>query len=57
MKPSQSRDTFTGVTAASNAGVAVYALPNHFTQEHDFAQSGECLSDLYEFYKWLETKL
>ncbi|HCV01610.1 HAD family phosphatase [Pseudoalteromonas sp. APAL1] len=50
-------DTFTGVTAASNAGVAVYALPNHFTQEHDFSKAAGVFSDLHEFYKWLETKL
>ncbi|TMO26804.1 HAD family phosphatase [Pseudoalteromonas sp. S4492] len=50
-------DTFTGVTAASNAGVAVYAVPNHFTLEHDFSKAAGVFADLSEFFKWLQTKL
>lgn len=50
-------DTFTGVTAASNAGVAVYAVPNHFTLEHDFSKAAGVFANLNEFFKWLETKL
>ena len=50
-------DTFTGVTAASNAGVAVYAVPNHFTLEHDFSKAVGVFADLNEFFKWLQTKL
>lgn len=50
-------DTFTGVTAASNAGVAVYAVPNHFTLEHDFSKAAGVFADLNEFFKWLQTKL
>ena len=50
-------DTFTGVSAASNAGVAVYAVPNHFTLEHDFSKAAGVFADLSEFFKWLQTKL
>jgi len=50
-------DTYTGVTAASNAGVAVFAVPNHFTLEHDFSKAAGVFADLNEFFKWLETKL
>ncbi|WP_105181115.1 HAD family hydrolase [Pseudoalteromonas sp. T1lg21] len=50
-------DTFTGVTAASNAGVAVYAVPNHFTLEHDFSKAAGVFADLSEFFKWLQTRL
>ncbi len=50
-------DTFTGVTAASNAQVAAYAVPNHYTLEHDFSKAAGIFSDLNEFLKWLKVNL
>ncbi len=45
-------DTSAGVTAAHDAGMNVYALPNRFTQGHDFSKSVKVLSysDLNESY-------
>ncbi|MBE0350160.1 MULTISPECIES: HAD family hydrolase [Pseudoalteromonas] len=50
-------DTFTGVTAANNANVSVFAVPNHFTVEHDFSKAAAVMANLQEVFKWVQTKL
>jgi len=50
-------DTYTGVTAASNASLDVVAIANSHTQDHDFSQATYKMSDLGEFWQWVESQL
>lgn len=50
-------DTFTGVTAASNASLDVVAIANSHTQDHDFSRATYKMSDLGEFWQWVESQL
>lgn len=50
-------DTFTGVSAASNANVPVFAVPNHFTLEHDFSKAAGKFENLKDLLKWVQNKL
>ncbi|MGO2479333.1 MAG: HAD family hydrolase [Pseudoalteromonas sp.] len=50
-------DTHTGVTSASNAGVAVMAIPNQHTLSHDFGKATERFENLQLLWQWVQTKL
>jgi len=50
-------DTYTGVTAASNASLDVVAIANSHTRDHDFSQATYKMSDLGEFWQWVESQL
>ncbi len=41
-------DTYRGVTAATQAGIACIAVPNEYTQNNDFSQASLVLSNLGE---------
>lgn len=50
-------DTFTGVTAANNANLSVVAIPNSHTKNHDFSKATKCMSNLDEFWQWVQSEL
>lgn len=50
-------DTHTGVTSASNAGVAVMAIANQHTLDHDFSKATQCFDNLQALWQWVQTKL
>lgn len=50
-------DTLTGVTAANNAALAVVAIANKHTQEHDFSKATQQMQSLEEFWQWLQSQL
>ncbi len=50
-------DTYTGVTSASNARVAVMAIPNQHTLGHDFSNATERFDNLQTLWQWVQTKL
>jgi len=50
-------DTYTGVTAASNASLDVVAIANSHTRDHDFSQATDKMSDLGEFWQRVESQL
>ena len=50
-------DTHTGVTAAFNAELAVVAVPNKHTLNHDLSKATAQLVDLQEFLQWVQNKL
>lgn len=50
-------DTFTGVTAANNAALAVIAIANKHTQEHDFSKATQQMQSFEEFWHWLQSQL
>lgn len=60
IKPSEAiaiEDTHTGVTSASNAGIAVMAIPNQHTVSHDFAKAMGRFDSLQAVWRWVQTKL
>ncbi|WP_417668973.1 HAD family hydrolase [Pseudoalteromonas tetraodonis] len=50
-------DTFTGVTAANNAALAVVAIANKHTEQHDFSKATQQMDNLEEFWQWLQSQL
>ncbi|MFY8325503.1 HAD family hydrolase [Pseudoalteromonas sp. ZZD1] len=50
-------DTNTGVTAAFNAALAVVAVPNKHTLNHDLSKATAQLVNLQEFLQWVQNKL
>jgi HAD superfamily hydrolase (TIGR01509 family) len=50
-------DTFTGVTAANNASLTVVAIANSHTKNHNFTHATYCMSNLDEFWQWVQTQL
>ncbi len=50
-------DTFTGVTAANNAALAVVAIANKYTEQHDFSKATQQMDNLEEFWQWLQSQL
>ncbi|ATD02574.1 MULTISPECIES: HAD family phosphatase [Pseudoalteromonas] len=50
-------DTFTGVTAANNAALAVVAIANKHTEQHDFSKATQQMHNLEEFWQWLQSQL
>ncbi|KKL16321.1 hypothetical protein LCGC14_2496740, partial [marine sediment metagenome] len=50
-------DTHTGVTAASNAKVAVVAIPNKHTLEHDLSLAFSRMDNLQQLWQWVQIKL
>ncbi|MBE0378239.1 HAD family hydrolase [Pseudoalteromonas prydzensis] len=50
-------DTHTGVTAATNAKVAVVAIPNKHTLEHDLSLAFSRMDNLQQLWQWVQTKL
>ena len=50
-------DTHTGIMAATNAGVAVVAIPNRHTLSHDLSLASYRMDNLQQFWQWVQTKL
>lgn len=50
-------DTFSGVTAANNAALAVVAIANKHTEQHDFSKATQQMDNLEEFWQWLQSQL
>lgn len=50
-------DTYTGVTAANNAALAVVAIANKHTEQHDFSKATQQMDNLEEFWQWLQSQL
>ena len=50
-------DTHTGVTAATNANVAVVAIPNKHTLGHDLSLAVSRMDNLQQLWQWVQTKL